>query len=223
MTQGTSGAEDRPETGSPDGRRANCEKCGKKLRSDNRSGVCYRCTSYAQLTPYGKQQNCARSRKVSAAFRAKIDAIKLERGCTDCGYNRYPEALEFDHLPGTEKTKAITLMWGWAWEKVLAEIDKCEVVCSNCHRHRTKARGDAAKALRAQARASAERLTPGRRRVAACGTESGYNRHRDLKEDACAECLAAHSAGTARRMRTTRAAARTGTTTAVGNQVAVGC
>ena len=223
MTQVTSGAEDCQDAGLSSARRTTCEKCGKKLRSDNRSGFCYRCKSYGQLTPYSRHMDNERSRRVSGAFRVKIAAIKVERGCVDCGYNRYPEALDFDHMPGEVKVKAVTLMWGHSWEKVLAEIAKCEIVCSNCHRHRTKLRTDAAKALRAQARAASGIPAPTRPLVAACGTESGYNRHRERGEAACAECLAAHSAGTARRSRAARAAARTGTTTAVGNQVAVGC
>lgn len=143
MTQSTSSAKQ-------------CLKCGNKLRSDNRSGFCYRCRTYARLTPYGKQANCDRSRKNHAEFRAKISAIKVARGCADCGYNRYPEALDFDHMPGAGKTKSIALMWGWAWEKVLTEISKCEVVCSNCHRHRTKVRSDSARAAIADTNASVE-------------------------------------------------------------------
>lgn len=171
--------------------KSTCEKCGKPLRGDNRSGFCYRCRSYSQLTPYGKQANCDRSKKNSAAFRVKIDVIKLERGCVDCGYNRYPEALDFDHLPGVKKTKSVAFMWGYSWEKVLAEIAKCEIVCSNCHRHRTKIRSDAAKAERDRARAEMPRAAPRILGPAVCGTESGYQRHLRNGEAACAECKVA--------------------------------
>jgi len=175
-----------------------CKKCGKKLRSDNRSGYCAKCRSYDKLTPYGKQANCDRSRKNSAEFRLKINAIKVERGCAECGYNRYPEALDFDHLPGEDKTKAIALMWGCSWEKVLAEIAKCEIVCSNCHRHRTKVRTDAARAARAAA-PDARSLAPRKLAPATCGTESGYNRHRRRGELPCAECIDGAKAARANR------------------------
>lgn len=60
--------------------------------------------------------------------------------CTDCRV-RYPHyTMEFDHVVGTK-------LFGLArWkegpnphtrQEVLAEMAKCEVVCSNCHRHRT--------------------------------------------------------------------------------------
>jgi hypothetical protein len=69
---------------------------------------------------------------------AYIQAIKLERGCTDCGYNDHPSALEFDHLPGFVKEHRIATMSGGPTKaKIDAEIAKCEVVCANCHRIRT--------------------------------------------------------------------------------------
>lgn len=71
---------------------------------------------------------------------AMIAHIKLMMGCTDCGYNQHPAALEFDHLPGSSKHKAVSLLLMGSLAKVFAEIDKCEVVCSNCHRIRTTER-----------------------------------------------------------------------------------
>jgi hypothetical protein len=169
---------------------AHCDKCGKKLRRDNRTGRCAACRTYSRLTPYGKQANCARSRKNHAEFRVKIAAIKVERGCVDCGYNGHPAALDFDHLPGAVKVKSVSLMWGYAWDKVLAEIAKCEVVCSNCHRIRTAER----RAGEADAAPSAPTFTPRVLPPAACGTASGYNRHRRQGETPCAECKAAAAA-----------------------------
>jgi hypothetical protein len=28
-------------------------------------------------------------------------------------------------------------MLGWSWDKIMAEVLKCDVVCANCHRIRT--------------------------------------------------------------------------------------
>jgi hypothetical protein len=81
----------------------------------------------------------------AAAVRSYIQSIKMERGCTDCGYREHPEALEFDHLPGFVKEHRIAqLSAGAKREKIDAEIAKCEVVCANCHAVRTaKRRADA--------------------------------------------------------------------------------
>jgi hypothetical protein len=62
-----------------------------------------------------------------------------DKPCADCG-NRYPrEAMDFDHLGDKEFTisngKNIV-----SRERLEAEIAKCDVVCSNCHRTRTETR-----------------------------------------------------------------------------------
>jgi hypothetical protein len=63
----------------------------------------------------------------------------LNNPCVDCG-----EAdiivLDFDHL--RDKTMNVTRLVNnsISWATILKEIDKCEVVCSNCHRRRTAAR-----------------------------------------------------------------------------------
>lgn len=69
-----------------------------------------------------------------------IDSIKLERGCKDCGYKRHPHALDFDHMPGFEKSFEVSQSVGRSKENLLKEIEKCELVCANCHRIRTASR-----------------------------------------------------------------------------------
>lgn len=66
-----------------------------------------------------------------------VARLKVERGCSDCGYNKHPDALDFDHLPGTEKRCGVAYMMRWSRKLILEEIAKCEVVCANCHRIRT--------------------------------------------------------------------------------------
>jgi 5-methylcytosine-specific restriction endonuclease McrA len=45
--------------------------------------------------------------------------------------------LEFDHLRDKVADVSVLAREGHALEKVKREIDKCEVVCANCHRRRT--------------------------------------------------------------------------------------
>lgn len=49
--------------------------------------------------------------------------------------------MQWDHLPGYEKVNAVSnLVRYYRREVVLAELEKCELVCANCHVLRTLAR-----------------------------------------------------------------------------------
>lgn len=77
-------------------------------------------------------------RRRANMLRDYIQAIKVERGCADCGYNAHPAALDFDHLPGHVKVRKMsTASAGMSRVRLEAEMAKCEVVCANCHRVRT--------------------------------------------------------------------------------------
>lgn len=71
--------------------------------------------------------------------RDKTDKIK-DVPCVDCGGKFPPECMDFDHLPGFIKSFKISAEINRTWSKIEAEIAKCEIVCSNCHRIRTKLR-----------------------------------------------------------------------------------
>lgn len=60
-------------------------------------------------------------------------------GCMDCGYRRHAEALQFDHRPGEIKVHNIA-GWPFGLESMIEEMDKCDVVCANCHAIRTALR-----------------------------------------------------------------------------------
>jgi hypothetical protein len=67
-----------------------------------------------------------------------IRQLKVDRGCTDCGYNENHAALEFDHLNGRESDRdTVAQLMGKSINRIMKEIAKCEVVCANCHRIRT--------------------------------------------------------------------------------------
>ena len=57
--------------------------------------------------------------------------------CVHCGI-KDPVVLEFDHISG-QKFKNISYLVkrGFAWEVIYLEINKCQVLCANCHRRKT--------------------------------------------------------------------------------------
>lgn len=83
-----------------------------------------------------------RDRERADRHRKLIAELKLSKGCVDCGYNKNAYALEFDHrensgIPYTGRSKTVASMMYNSWQKILDEIAKCDVVCSNCHAIRT--------------------------------------------------------------------------------------
>jgi len=70
--------------------------------------------------------------------RKKIgDSAILYKGgrCAICGYSKCKQALEFHHLNKNGKDFGISAKgYSRAWKKVKGEIDKCIIVCANCHR-----------------------------------------------------------------------------------------
>lgn len=66
-----------------------------------------------------------------------LNKIKMERGCAVCGYCAHPAALDFNHIQGDKKF-AVSQDPKVAMHKLLAEINKCEVLCANCHRIHTQ-------------------------------------------------------------------------------------
>lgn len=79
-----------------------------------------------------------RKKKRRQKIRAQITAYKEERSCTDCGNYFSHYVMDFDHVKG-EKKFAISRGpdKGLSFKTILKEIDKCELVCANCHRVRT--------------------------------------------------------------------------------------
>ena len=60
--------------------------------------------------------------------------------CMDCGQTFTPECMDFDHRPGVDKRFQISQSSWRTEQEIQAEIAKCDVVCANCHRARTKQR-----------------------------------------------------------------------------------
>lgn len=59
--------------------------------------------------------------------------LKLERGCDKCGYNKCAKALEWHH-PDADKDKDPASLLHISLDKYMAEVDKCILLCANCHR-----------------------------------------------------------------------------------------
>lgn len=78
------------------------------------------------------------NKQASRAELRELLAKLKNRPCMDCGGTFPIVAMDFDHVRG-DKVSTVSEMvnHGVSRALLLREIDKCELVCSNCHRVRT--------------------------------------------------------------------------------------
>lgn len=66
----------------------------------------------------------------------KLKSIEYKGGaCSRCNYSKCIEALEFHHTDPAQKDFSISHDGHTrSWDKIRSELDKCILVCANCHR-----------------------------------------------------------------------------------------
>ncbi len=106
-----------------------CAKCKRILNKSNfdfqskKTVLRCHCKECSQITT--KERN----------KRVKRECVEYKGGkCQLCGYSKCLSALDFHHTDDTTKDFSIAKKQGWNFEKLKLELDKCILVCSNCHR-----------------------------------------------------------------------------------------
>lgn len=116
----------------------------RRRAKGQRQAYCRACQALYNRDHYlsNKQTYIDRARKRRDVQRIERTRYLLayfsEHPCADCGETD-PLVLEFDHL-GDKLFNIGEAMIDRRWEDILNEIEKCEVVCANCHRRRTHRR-----------------------------------------------------------------------------------
>ncbi len=111
-----------------------------RARRDGLHDMCRSCKKdynksyYERTKQVHNPSRYARTEQIRQETRERLLDYFSVHPCVDCGI-RDVRVLEFDHL--RDKTYNIASMLHFSWAKVLQEIEKCEVVCANCHRIRT--------------------------------------------------------------------------------------
>jgi len=97
------------------------------------------CGNVINITPMEKRTYADRAAYLIQAVtkrRRKIREMAVEyKGgkCVFCGYDKYAGALDFHHIE--KKSFGISAKGhSRSWESVKQELDKCVLVCANCHR-----------------------------------------------------------------------------------------
>jgi hypothetical protein len=67
-------------------------------------------------------------------YKFKVRAIDYKGGCCQiCGYNKSLSGLQFHHLSQNEKEFTISSSSNKSWDVLKNELDKCILLCGNCH------------------------------------------------------------------------------------------
>lgn len=93
--------------------------------------VCYNCNPYIASHD---SSNEYKNRMRELNWNKYLKDNKIEEKCSICGYNKYRGALEWHHINPKEKDKTPASIMHHQYSKVKKELDKCILVCSNCHR-----------------------------------------------------------------------------------------
>lgn len=80
-----------------------CRKCWNKYQFEKQKAVKVKCAEY------------------------------LGGQCKTCNYDKYIGALDFHHLDPKEKEFAMSIGRNYSFERCKPELDKCILVCKNCH------------------------------------------------------------------------------------------
>ena len=84
--------------------------------------------------PYGRCKTCCSIDAKERLQKYKQECIEYLGGkCSICGYDKCAAALEMHH-PNKDKSVEYYAMKNWSFEKRKDELDKCILVCANCHR-----------------------------------------------------------------------------------------
>lgn len=79
----------------------------------------------------------ANQKKTRLRYRKRLWDLKTDKPCVDCGVSYPPYVMDFDHRDRSAKRFNLSKGWNQSWESVELEMNKCDLVCSNCHRIRT--------------------------------------------------------------------------------------
>jgi hypothetical protein len=129
-----------------------CNSCGQKKNEEDfnwrykalgiRHPTCRECQKRFRKNWYigNKDEHIVnvkrRKEKVRQAAREFVWDYLVSHPCVECG-EADPIVLEFHHLGGKDKAVSQMVADGLSIDRIKKEIEKTEVLCSNCHRRKT--------------------------------------------------------------------------------------
>lgn len=140
-----------PPASGPNDSDKKCSKCGMVKPAEEfnfrhrergvRHSYCRECGKALTRSHYRREKRSYLSRNLRAyAERRQMVVEAKSRPCADCGIQYSYYVMDFDHRDGRLKKFALNSVDRVTKRAILREIEKCDVVCANCHRERTHRR-----------------------------------------------------------------------------------
>lgn len=116
-----------------------------KPDSIEKGKICPSCKEFINPEQYYRRRDnknlsvyckfCTNKQSISRFRETKKQAVEYKGGkCERCGYNKCIAAMDFHHLDPSQKDFSISNAKNKSFDKIKNELDKCILVCSNCHR-----------------------------------------------------------------------------------------
>jgi len=111
-----------------------CITCGKEKALSEFHSHGYRRNKSKEVKLFKPDCKECANEKWRAQYNQRLNMFVKEWKCVRCGYDRCKRALEFHHIDRTEKDFVIAAQTTASIERLKREIEKCILVCANCHR-----------------------------------------------------------------------------------------
>lgn len=112
-----------------------CKECAKQRMQRKRLNPDFRANQAANMARWRKNKGPEYNVHIRAERRLKkewLDSLKIK--CSRCP-ETHVACLEFHHRDPREKDFLLSIgVAKYSLKKLRVEVDKCEIICSNCHR-----------------------------------------------------------------------------------------
>ena len=115
-----------------------CRHCGKDLVTYKKRASFK--SNWLPSDAKAHKYECIRCQNRDKSERGRIRkdrAIRYLGGkCDDCDGEFIRNVYDFHHRVAKDKVAELSSLWCKKWETIQEELDKCDLLCSNCHRIR---------------------------------------------------------------------------------------
>lgn len=114
-----------------------CTAIGRKMyyKTNRQKAINYARSWYSKNRAHAIKLEVERKRRIIKERKQILLGYLRSHPCVDCGEGDI-RVLDFDHVRGIKRGNISTIYHKIGIKALIAEIEKCDIRCSNCHRKR---------------------------------------------------------------------------------------